>query len=72
MGFKNYLLFRVKTYGIAFLGLIFAVGGFGFMMVGDSITGLIAVVVGGVGILYARYEWREHDIRQEQRKLGRR
>jgi len=70
MTFKNYLLFRLKTYGIGIIGLFLAATGL-FATVENVIIGLVMLLLGGLCILYVRYEWREHDIRLEQRKFGR-
>lgn len=72
MGFKRYVLFRLKTYVVGIIGLLIAGGGFiAVTLNGDVIVGAVMIIVGGLGVLYARYQWREHDIRLEQRKIGR-
>lgn len=72
MSFKNYVVFRVKTYGIGFIGLILAGAGLiAVFLNNDIIVGAIMFLIGTIGVLYARYQWREHDIRLEQRKIGR-
>lgn len=72
MGFKRYVLFRIKTYGVGLIGLLLAGSGLiAVYMNGDVIVGIMMLLIGALGVLYARYQWREHDIRLEQRKIGR-
>jgi hypothetical protein len=72
MGFKNYLLFRVKTYGLGFVGLILAGSGLLAIAQDNVVVGSVMLLLGAISVLYVRYQWREHDIELEQRKVGRR
>ena len=37
----------------------------------DTIVGAIMIRIGALRVYYARYQWREYNIRTEQRKIGR-
>jgi hypothetical protein len=72
MGFVEYVLFRVKTYGVGLIGFILAGAGLVAIYINDDIiVGVLMFLIGALGVLYARYKWREHDIRLEQRKMRR-
>lgn len=71
MSFKNYVWFRVKTYGVVVVGIFLGLTGVIAIVAQDLVIGLVMFAIGGVGVLYARYEWREHDIKIEQRKRRR-
>lgn len=72
MGFTDWLAYQVKTFGVGIVSIIVFLGGAGLVMQDQLLIGVIVMALAVVGILWVRYQGREHQIRTEQRKYGRR
>lgn len=72
MGFTDWLAYQLKTFGVGILSIILSLLGVGFIIQNQPIAGAVMFVIGVLGLLWVRYQGREHQIRTEQRKYGRR
>lgn len=72
MGFTDWLWFQVKTYGVGVVSIFVMLVGFAMIVTNQPIIGGIIVILGFLGLLWVRYQGREHKIKTEQRKYGRR
>ena len=70
MGFKNWLVYHLKTVVVLLLSIFSVFIGFGFIAQQQIVIGLLFIALAAVGVFYFHYRKEEDEIRRAQRKHG--
>lgn len=72
MGFIEWVAHHVKTTGAAGVGVIVGFVGIYLIAQDQAVVGAGLLIVAAALMLWTRYQTREHQIKTQQRKYGRR